>query len=86
MGWRADGGLWLLVRGGGLFLSKGTGVCGAHLEDLPFLFCLAKWGSNSPFHLLAFGLFGDVVPAHVTIVGYPPRKNNNNNWLPCMYR
>jgi hypothetical protein len=35
---------------------------------------------------LAFGLFGDVVPAHVTIVGYPPRKNNNNNWLPCMYR
>lgn len=26
MGWRADGGLWLLVRGGGLFLSKGTGV------------------------------------------------------------
>jgi hypothetical protein len=30
MGWRADGGLWLLVRGGGLYLSKGTGVseCG----------------------------------------------------------
>lgn len=27
MGWRADGGLWLLVRGGGLFLSKGKGVC-----------------------------------------------------------
>lgn len=26
MGWRADGGLWLLVRGGGLFLSKGTGI------------------------------------------------------------
>ncbi|GMN36278.1 hypothetical protein TIFTF001_005892 [Ficus carica] len=26
MGWRADGGLWLLVRGGGLFLSKGTGL------------------------------------------------------------
>eukprot|EP00271_Cylindrocystis_brebissonii_P014438 TRINITY_DN35796_c0_g1_i1.p1 TRINITY_DN35796_c0_g1~~TRINITY_DN35796_c0_g1_i1.p1 ORF type:complete len:454 (-),score=76.18 TRINITY_DN35796_c0_g1_i1:425-1786(-) len=26
MGWRADGGLWLLVRGGGLFLSRGTGV------------------------------------------------------------
>ncbi|CAK9863322.1 unnamed protein product [Sphagnum jensenii] len=26
MGWRADGGLWLVVRGGGLFLSKGTGV------------------------------------------------------------
>lgn len=26
MGWRADGDLWLLVRGGGLFLSKGTGV------------------------------------------------------------
>ncbi|KAJ6916703.1 photosystem II stability/assembly factor HCF136 [Populus alba x Populus x berolinensis] len=25
MGWRADGGLWLLVRGGGLYLSKGTG-------------------------------------------------------------
>jgi len=30
MGWRADGGLWLLVRGGGLYLSKGTGVC-SHL-------------------------------------------------------
>ncbi|CAM6105710.1 unnamed protein product [Calypogeia fissa] len=26
MGWRADGGLWLLVRGGGLFFSKGTGI------------------------------------------------------------
>ncbi|CAK9146003.1 unnamed protein product [Ilex paraguariensis] len=26
MGWRADGGLWLLVRGGGLYLSKGTGL------------------------------------------------------------
>lgn len=26
MGWRADGGLWLLVRGGGLYLSRGTGV------------------------------------------------------------
>lgn len=26
MGWRADGGLWLLVRGGGLFLSRGTGI------------------------------------------------------------
>ena len=26
MGWRADGGLWLLARGGGLYLSKGTGV------------------------------------------------------------
>lgn len=26
MGWRTDGGLWLLVRGGGLYLSKGTGV------------------------------------------------------------
>lgn len=26
MGWRADGGLWLLVRGGGLFLGRGIGV------------------------------------------------------------
>ncbi|XP_073021523.1 photosystem II stability/assembly factor HCF136, chloroplastic-like isoform X1 [Primulina eburnea] len=26
IGWRADGGLWLLVHGGGLYLSKGTGV------------------------------------------------------------
>ncbi|CAI5478190.1 unnamed protein product [Closterium sp. Yama58-4] len=26
MGWRADGGLWLLVRGGGLFLGQGEGV------------------------------------------------------------
>jgi photosystem II stability/assembly factor-like uncharacterized protein len=26
MGWREDGGLWLLTRGGGVFLSDGTGV------------------------------------------------------------
>ncbi|XP_021846341.1 photosystem II stability/assembly factor HCF136, chloroplastic [Spinacia oleracea] len=26
MGWRADGGLWLLVRGGGMYLSKGSGM------------------------------------------------------------
>eukprot|EP00475_Leptophrys_vorax_P019856 TRINITY_DN27186_c0_g1_i1.p1 TRINITY_DN27186_c0_g1~~TRINITY_DN27186_c0_g1_i1.p1 ORF type:complete len:428 (+),score=24.17 TRINITY_DN27186_c0_g1_i1:59-1342(+) len=26
MGWRTDGGLWLLVRGGGLFLGEGSGV------------------------------------------------------------
>ncbi|KAH7427284.1 hypothetical protein KP509_10G037400 [Ceratopteris richardii] len=26
MGWRADGGLWLVVRGGGLYLSKGSGL------------------------------------------------------------
>jgi photosystem II stability/assembly factor-like uncharacterized protein len=26
MGWRADGGLWLLVRGGGLYLSRGSGI------------------------------------------------------------
>lgn len=26
MGWRSDGGLWVLVRGGGLLLSEGTGV------------------------------------------------------------
>ncbi|KAK4360207.1 hypothetical protein RND71_019159 [Anisodus tanguticus] len=26
MGWRSDGGLWLLVRGGGLYLSKDTGL------------------------------------------------------------
>lgn len=26
MGWRGDGGLWLLVRGGGLFLGRGNGV------------------------------------------------------------
>ena len=36
MGWRADGGLWLLVRGGGLFLSKGTGV--SKVEDRLFAF------------------------------------------------
>jgi hypothetical protein len=41
MGWRADGGLWLLVRGGGLFLSKGTGVCD---EDLPFIFFILQNG------------------------------------------
>ncbi|KAJ7520787.1 hypothetical protein O6H91_19G022800 [Diphasiastrum complanatum] len=26
MGWRADGGLWLVVRGGGLYLGRGEGV------------------------------------------------------------
>lgn len=26
MGWRTDGGLWLLTRGGGIFLGNGTGV------------------------------------------------------------
>lgn len=34
MGWRADGGLWLLVRGGGLYLSKGTGVS-EDFEEVP---------------------------------------------------
>ncbi|KAK9007931.1 hypothetical protein V6N11_074843 [Hibiscus sabdariffa] len=34
MGWRADGGLWLLVRGGGLFLSKGTGIT-EDFEEVP---------------------------------------------------
>ncbi|KAJ4776343.1 Photosystem II stability/assembly factor HCF136 [Rhynchospora pubera] len=34
MGWRADGGLWLLVRGGGLYLSKGTGIT-EDFEEVP---------------------------------------------------
>ncbi|XP_022743177.1 photosystem II stability/assembly factor HCF136, chloroplastic-like [Durio zibethinus] len=34
MGWRADGGLWLLVRGGELFLSKGTGLT-EDFEEVP---------------------------------------------------
>ncbi|XP_010940339.3 photosystem II stability/assembly factor HCF136, chloroplastic [Elaeis guineensis] len=34
MGWRADGGLWLLVRGGGLYLSKGTGIT-EEFEEVP---------------------------------------------------
>ncbi|KAL0363801.1 UNVERIFIED_CONTAM: Photosystem II stability/assembly factor, chloroplastic [Sesamum angustifolium] len=34
MGWRADGGLWLLVRGGGLYLSKGTGIT-EEFEEIP---------------------------------------------------
>ncbi|KAM7272011.1 hypothetical protein ACFE04_031225 [Oxalis oulophora] len=34
MGWRADGGLWLLVRGGGLFFSKGTGIT-EDFEEVP---------------------------------------------------
>ncbi|RVW65132.1 Photosystem II stability/assembly factor HCF136, chloroplastic [Vitis vinifera] len=34
MGWRADGGLWLLVRGGGLYLSKGTGIS-EDFEEIP---------------------------------------------------
>lgn len=48
MGWRADGGLWLLVRGGGLFLSKGTGVLDISLYTLQ-----AKWG-NKQMHALQF--------------------------------
>eukprot|EP00252_Welwitschia_mirabilis_P014642 TRINITY_DN3221_c0_g1_i1.p1 TRINITY_DN3221_c0_g1~~TRINITY_DN3221_c0_g1_i1.p1 ORF type:complete len:419 (-),score=90.89 TRINITY_DN3221_c0_g1_i1:391-1647(-) len=34
MGWRADGGLWLLVRGGGLYLSKGSGIT-EDFEEVP---------------------------------------------------
>ncbi|GFZ00333.1 photosystem II stability/assembly factor, chloroplast (HCF136) [Actinidia rufa] len=34
MGWRTDGGLWLLVRGGGLYLSKGTGIT-EEFEEIP---------------------------------------------------
>ncbi|KAK8935004.1 hypothetical protein KSP39_PZI014886 [Platanthera zijinensis] len=34
MGWRADGGLWLLVRGGGLYLSRGTGI-NEEFEEVP---------------------------------------------------
>ncbi|KAK3017641.1 hypothetical protein RJ639_003233 [Escallonia herrerae] len=34
MGWRADGGLWLLVRGGGLYLSRGTGLT-EDFEEIP---------------------------------------------------
>ncbi|KAH9612112.1 hypothetical protein KSS87_002592 [Heliosperma pusillum] len=34
MGWRADGGLWLLVRGGGLYLSKGSGMS-EDFEEVP---------------------------------------------------
>ncbi|KAL2541293.1 Photosystem II stability/assembly factor [Abeliophyllum distichum] len=34
IGWRADGGLWLLVRGGGLYLSKGTGIT-EEFEEIP---------------------------------------------------
>lgn len=43
MGWREDGGLWLLVRGGGLFLSKGEGVSAAKLpewSESPALGCI----------------------------------------------
>ncbi|XLS98105.1 hypothetical protein HN51_040840 [Arachis hypogaea] len=34
MGWKADGGLWLLVRGGGLYLRKGTGLT-KEFEEVP---------------------------------------------------
>lgn len=37
MGWRADGGLWLLVRGGGLYLSKGTGVSKLYIFFVNFI-------------------------------------------------
>ncbi|KAL2631103.1 hypothetical protein R1flu_015789 [Riccia fluitans] len=36
MGFRADGGLWLVVRGGGLFFSKGTGIGEDEGEDPDF--------------------------------------------------
>lgn len=47
MGWRADGGLWLLVRGGGLFLSKGTGV--SNSEN--FILVYQYETSRLPFHI-----------------------------------
>ena len=57
MGWRADGGLWLLVRGGGLFLSKGTGVritCSASgLAIFLYLAIACKMGEQVPFDFLA---------------------------------
>jgi len=47
MGWRADGGLWLLVRGGGLYLSKGTGVSSSE-NFIPWYECEIKVFHFSP--------------------------------------
>lgn len=43
MGWRADGGLWLVVRGGGLYVSKGTGVGISHTLGTRSKVALLKW-------------------------------------------
>lgn len=51
MGWRADGGLWLLVRGGGLYLSKGTGV--VNTEN--FILVYQYDTSSFPFHSFSSG-------------------------------
>ncbi|CAD5168683.1 unnamed protein product [Musa acuminata subsp. malaccensis] len=45
MGWRSDGGLWLLVRGGGLYLSKGTGVIKIMYTKLIHMTCEFVIGS-----------------------------------------
>ena len=49
MGWRADGGLWLLVRGGGLFLSKGTGVSHHSFQLHHFYLLVANYIAGSFF-------------------------------------
>lgn len=54
MGWRADGGLWLLVRGGGLFLSKGSGVCKL---ILPFLVHYVDTGAKICVYFFSFSSF-----------------------------
>lgn len=61
MGWRADGGLWLLVRGGGLFLSKGTGVRICEHIYLSQFFCSREsqffklsWGNMINVHMFYF--------------------------------
>lgn len=52
MGWRSDGGLWLLTRGGGVFLSDGTGV-----PESDDAFTESKVGSRG-FGLLDIGFRG----------------------------
>lgn len=54
MGWRADGGLWLLARGGGLYLSKGTGVSYWHIFFIFFFKLCGKSPKYCEMKLLAF--------------------------------
>lgn len=69
MGWRADGGLWLLVRGGGLYLSKGTGVStSTRLSSLSAL-CNISFSSHTMFSrdsIRYLILFSTVVITQIT--------------------
>lgn len=64
MGWRADGGLWLLVRGGGLYLSKGTGV--STTTKTLFTFFNFVFRRTFPSLLIHLTLFPTVLIAQIS--------------------